>query len=217
MNTEKTVFYLDIDPATRLSHIVETTERDFLLTFCESDPSRAFHIVEVDDFEVEPEELDEFDNVITEAIVETRYEVRMNPYNQTFPNKLFDTFETEEEADEFILKGLRWNLNEGNGIVNPPPYSYESREELEALLKEQGVSFTTEHRIAQIKQATSNRKERLQQERAQRLAAFAGDDAAVIREWWASKAYHPAPKEVMDIKAKLGLNWKQVRAIAKSV
>ncbi len=78
------------------------------------------------------------------------------------------------------------------------------------------MDFVAEHRLAQLRRALANRVARREAERAARLASFAGDDAAVLREWWASEAYHPAPALVMQIKERLNLTWKEVRAIAKS-
>jgi len=212
------LFVLNTDRPTGHSFIAKTTLEEFLREYCVADPARELWIDEDHDVIIEEAvEADEWGDAVEakDAVIGTRYHVRMNRHSQLWPNKIQDTFATLEEAEEHILKGLYWDWC--NGKVSDTPYHADTREELVALLREQGVSFTTEHRIAQIKRATSNRKERLQQERAQRLATFAGDDAAVIREWWASEAYHPAPKAVMDIKAKLGLNWKQVRAIGKSV
>lgn len=248
---EQKVFVLERDRRMGLNHIVEITLSDFLKEYCESDPARAWHVKEVDDFIVSPQEtetvydlfidgekqaeLDWFDmrdkkaeliangtahsfvkrEVITkEEETGTRFEVRENPCSQLFPNRLIETFETEEEAVKYILDGLWWDYN--NLCENHPAHNLESREGLEQCLREEGIHFVSDHRLEQIDRATKNREERRKKERQTRLAAFAGDDAAVIREWYRSEMFHPAPQAVMDAKERLNLTWKEVRVIGRS-
>jgi len=62
-----------------------------------------------------------------------RFEVRTNFHNRLRPGHLHGTFDTREEAEQFILEGLYWDFN--NKDFNGPSYDF-SREELVAFLNE---------------------------------------------------------------------------------
>lgn len=90
----------------------ETSFEDFLLEFVE-DPAAAWVIKENED---------------------GQFEVRTNTYNQLRSNKLHGTFETREEAKQFLLDGLNWDFS--NKDYNGPSYDFE-RADLVKFLDEE--------------------------------------------------------------------------------
>ena len=207
------VHFLNRDHETGLSFMDTTTMRDFLIDHCESDPSQSWYIKHLEDVLISEEDQDDDGNITAEAVYGEKWEVRQNPYSQTWPDKLFGTFDTYEEAEEFLLDGLLWNLN--NGKCEPPPHSFSDQDELLDELKECRIHHVTSKRLALIHRLMAMRRFKREKERSERLSALVGDHAAVIQEWYRSEAYHPAPKEVMDIKEKFSLTWKEIRAIGK--
>lgn len=51
-----------------------------------------------------------------------QFEVRTNFFNQYTPGKLHGTFDTEAEAEQFLLDGLKWNFS--NKYSDGPSYDF---------------------------------------------------------------------------------------------
>lgn len=91
--------------------ITETTFESFLREFVE-DPAAAWVVKKNDD---------------------GKFEVRTNFFNQYTPGKLHGTFDTESEAEQFLLDGLNWDFS--NKYSDGPSYDFD-RAELVNFLNE---------------------------------------------------------------------------------
>lgn len=106
MNTRSTtdfsqaIFYAYTSHFEKTGEVTETTLAAFLRDFVE-DPAAAWVIKENDG----------------------KFEVRMNAHNQYQPSKLFGTFDTEAEAEQFMLEGLNWDFC--NKDFNGPSYDFD--------------------------------------------------------------------------------------------
>lgn len=112
MNTHSTtdfnqpIFYKSFDQSKSL--VTETTLGNFLREFVE-DPAAAWVIKPADG----------------------KFEVRMNAHNQYQPSKLFGTFDTEAEAEQFLLEGLHWDFC--NKDFSGPRYDFDRAALIEFL------------------------------------------------------------------------------------
>jgi hypothetical protein len=115
--------------------IRETTFGAFLREFCEGDPAQAMYIKEViEEVPVWHSDQDDDKTTLDEWLEFTRYEVREGRYSAVKRDRLVDAFETEEEAEEYLLNCLHWNYMEG--WCGDTPYSAATREECEAYVAE---------------------------------------------------------------------------------
>lgn len=194
MNTSynaTTIFVLETEPRTGLNIIRQCTLQDFLVENCEGDPGNAWYVAENTDGE---------------------FEIRQR-YNNMRGYKVIDTYATEAEAEQAHMDGLYWNYC--NRCEDRPAHA-DTREELETILRAEGVPFATEHRLEQVQRATENRRARREAKLVAKLKRIAGDHVGVLRAWYASGEMHPAPQIVIDAKNACGLTWKEVVKVAKA-
>jgi hypothetical protein len=127
--------------------IRETTFGAFLREFCEGDPAQALYICEATEevpvwhgpnADLRYDSYRYGSNDPSDAPDEwkevTRYEVREGRYSAVKRDRLVDTFDTEEEAEEYLLNCLHWNYTEG--WCGDTPYSAATREECDAYAAE---------------------------------------------------------------------------------
>lgn len=127
--------------------VEETTLESFLRQYCEGDPARAWYVKEVNDSKpvwhndtdgLREERYingsrervdmpDEYVDVIT-------YEVREGLHSNITRNRLVDTFDSKQAAEEYLLNGLYWNYC--NLDNTGAPYSADTRELCEAEIAE---------------------------------------------------------------------------------
>jgi hypothetical protein len=116
--------------------IRETTFGAFLREFCEGDPAQALYIKEVtEEVPVWHSDPNDADKTVSDEWQEvTRYEVREGRYSAVKRDRLVDTFDTKEEAQEYLLNRLHLNYTEGR--CGDTPYSAATREECDAYAAE---------------------------------------------------------------------------------
>lgn len=127
--------------------IEEAKLEDFLLNFCEGDPARAWYVKEVtNDVPVwlNDEDREHEDNYLSGSRDQadlpdewnevTTFEVREGKHSNISRDRLHETFNTREEAEEYILNGLYWNYC--NLCDSGIPYHADTREECEQELRE---------------------------------------------------------------------------------
>jgi hypothetical protein len=115
--------------------IRETTFGAFLREFCEGDPAQAMYIKEVtEEVPVWHSDPDDDKTTLDEWKEVTRYEVREGRYSAVKRDRLVDAFETEQEAEEYLLNCLHLNYTEGR--CGDTPYSAATREECDEYAAE---------------------------------------------------------------------------------
>ena len=122
----------------------ETTLEAFLREWYEGDPARAWFVEEntkavIEEARDEEKEFTYPDGSVEpavpakDAVIGTKWEVRERG-NYFSGSKLIETFDTEDEANQYHLNGLYWNYCESNRATDAP-YSSSNREDIEQEIK----------------------------------------------------------------------------------
>jgi hypothetical protein len=128
---QKPIFHIGDDGKS----VCESTLEQFLRDHFQGDPAREWYTSQVDDFLVKAEEVDDDGAVIQEEVRETRWEVRERDSHKMKGYHCVNVFESEQEAEEFLLNGLYWNFSYGNRDYGAP-FHADTKEEVEQELLE---------------------------------------------------------------------------------